>query len=708
MIATKNRTEPGLQTNSFFRLTDLTMNETPAQINNDFWLDDNHCSQSHKTKTLSLLDELKADQDIKAIFECFHDVRNNPDRRDQVISGLSQNQRQTLSDLLKIHQADWLLNPKSSNAEGLRRLLFAMLNDVRLVLILLAEQLVLMRAALAFSEEIQKQLATSTMTYHAALANRLGVWQIKWELEDLSFRFLDTDTYRMIARKLAEKRDDREQFIRRCSGELQQALKDNNINADIAGRPKHIYSIYKKMQQKNLQFEGLYDIRAIRVLVDTVADCYAALGLVHAKWPHVPKEFDDYIAQPKGNMYQSLHTVVMVEGKTLEVQIRTHQMHEHAELGVAAHWRYKDGSKEDRGYDKKVNWMRELLNENTHSDDLLDAFQSDTQEERVYVFTPEGDVIDLPYGSTAVDFAYQVHTEVGHRCQGAKINGAIVPLTRPLKTGEQVEILTAKEPKPSKDWLYEQSGYLQSARARAKVRQWFRDNDFDKNLSLGKDMLESELNKYALQHADLNKLLRSFNLQSLDKLYAMIATGDITVSQVLRRADQQLNPRKKTTKASSKTLSKKASPDDLVVEGVADLKTSLASCCKPMPGDAIGGYITRTRGISVHRSGCDNYIHMISEEPNRLMNVRWRDSLSDFNTSVLLITVDDRKNVIKDISHLLAQLDSDIMALNTRPADSDNAVHIEIAIQTRDFDHLDQVINRLSSIQSVKTVRRQS
>ncbi|KAA3643712.1 MAG: bifunctional (p)ppGpp synthetase/guanosine-3',5'-bis(diphosphate) 3'-pyrophosphohydrolase [Proteobacteria bacterium] len=689
-------------------MSDSHEHSTDDLSTDDFWLDGNHCSPAHQSKTLTLLDELRADEDIKQIFIAFHQIRNNPDKLTQAVSNLTDNQQKTLDDLLKIHQADWLLNPKSNNAEGLRRLLFAMLNDVRLVLILLAEQLVLMRAALNFSTDLQKQLATSTMTYHAALANRLGVWQIKWELEDLSFRYSDTVTYRMIANKLAEKRDDREQFIARCSAELQQALKKHDIDADIAGRPKHIYSIYKKMQQKNLQFEGLYDIRAIRVLVDSVADCYAALGLVHANWPHVPKEFDDYIAQPKGNMYQSLHTVVMVDGKTLEVQIRTHQMHEHAELGVAAHWRYKDGSKEDSGYDKKVNWMRELLNENAHSDDLLDAFQSDTQEERIYVFTPEGDVIDLPNGSTAVDFAYQVHTEVGHRCQGAKVNGAIVPLTRPLKTGEQIEILTAKEPKPSKDWLYEQSGYLQSARARAKVRQWFRENDFDKNLTIGKDMLESELNKYALQHADINKLLASFNLQSLDKLYAMIATGDITVSQVLRRADQQLNPKKKVPKTTPKTLSKKASPNDLVVEGVSDLKTSFAACCKPIPGDAIGGFITRTRGISVHRHGCVNYIHMISEEPNRLINVHWQDSLSDYHSSVLHIIVDDRKNVIKDISHLLAQLDSDIMALNTDTSSDDNAVHIEIAIQTQDFDHLNRVINRLSTLQAVKDIRRKS
>jgi len=684
------------------------MNDKLITDDHDFWLDDTHCSRDHERKTLAILDDLKADADIKVMFQVFHRIRNHPEQEQEILQELPQQQHATLRDLLKIHQADWLLTPKSNNAEGLRRLLFAMLNDVRLVLILLAEQLVLMRAALAFSEEVQKQLATSTMTYHAALANRLGIWQIKWELEDLSFRFLDAPTYRRIANHLAEKRDDREQFISDCSTTLKETLQANGIKADIAGRPKHIYSIFKKMQQKKLEFEGLYDIRAIRVLVNTVADCYAALGLVHAQWPHVPKEFDDYIAQPKGNMYQSLHTVVMVAGKTLEVQIRTHQMHEHAELGVAAHWRYKDGSKEDSGYAKKVNWMRDLLSENTHSDDLLDTFQSDTQEERIYIFTPSGDVIDLPTGSTAVDFAYQVHTEVGHRCQGAKVNGAIVPLTRPLNTGEQVEILTAKNAKPSKDWLYEHSGYLQSARARAKVRQWFRENDFDKNLSAGKELLESELNKYALQNADMDKLVASFNLQSLDKLYSMIATGDITVSQVLRRADQQLNPQKKTLKPITKPLSAKANPKDLVVEGVADLKSTFASCCQPVPGDSIGGFITRMRGISVHRRDCDNYIHMISEEPNRLINVRWRDSDGEQNTSILKITVHDRKNVIKEISTLLAALDADIVALNTAKEPETGQINIDIVLQIQDFDHLNTVINRLSSLQAVINIRRQS
>ncbi|MGJ8663673.1 MAG: bifunctional (p)ppGpp synthetase/guanosine-3',5'-bis(diphosphate) 3'-pyrophosphohydrolase [Marinicella sp.] len=680
---------------------------TEQQSNENLWLDENHCSYAHQTKTVEVLKALHADEEIIQVFTWFHAIRTDQIELSQLQDNTSEKQLATLNDLIKIHQADWLIKPKSNNAEGLRRLLFAMINDVRLVLILLAEQLVLMRAAIDFDEQTQQQLATSTMTYHAALANRLGVWQIKWELEDLSFRFLQADQYKEIAKKLAEKRNDREQFIQTCSQQLTAALAENNIEADIAGRPKHIFSIYKKMQKKKLEFEGLFDIRAIRVLVNNMADCYATLGIVHGTWSHIPKEFDDYIAQPKGNNYQSLHTVVVVDGKTLEVQIRTHEMHEHAELGVAAHWRYKDGSKQDQSYDNKVNWMRQLLTEHASSDDLLEAFQSDTQEERIYVFTPTGDVVDLPFGSTPVDFAYQVHTEVGHRCRGAKVNGSIVPLTRALNTGDQIEILTAKLAKPSRDWLHEQSGYLQSARARAKVRHWFRENDFDKNLQIGKELLEAELNKFALQNADLQSLLDSFNLQHTDKLYAMIATGDITVTQVLRRADLQLNPAKKFAQ---KQIPKKAKATQftggLIVEGVDSLKTTLASCCSPVQGDAIGGYITRIRGISVHQASCDNYLHMISEQPNRLVNVRWDNDDSEDVVTALVITANNRKHVIKDISALLAHLKVDIMALNAEPDNEAGLVNINISIQIKDFDHLSEVMNRLSSLQHINDIQR--
>ncbi len=684
------------------------MATTEKSLINDLWLDDNHCSIAHGDKVFAVLKELKADDEMIDVYKWFHAIRINQLEIESLTNIANEKQLNTLKDLIKIHQADWLLKPKSNNAEGLRRLLFAMINDVRLVLILLAEQLVLMRAAVDFDEATQNRLATSTMTYHAALANRLGVWQIKWELEDLSFRFLQTKQYQSIAKKLAEKRQDREQFIQKSSEKLTTALAQNNIQADIAGRPKHIFSIYKKMQQKNLEFEGLFDIRAIRVLVDSVADCYATLGIVHGTWSHIPKEFDDYIAQPKGNNYQSLHTVVVVDGKTLEVQIRTYEMHEHAELGVAAHWRYKDGSKQDLSYDNKVNWMRQLLSEHGHADDLLDAFQSDTQEERIYVFTPSGDVVDLPFGSTPVDFAYQVHTEVGHRCRGAKVNGSIVPLTRSLHTGDQIEILTAKVAKPSRDWLHEQSGYLKSARSRAKVRQWFRENDFDKNLQIGKEMLETELNKFALENADLQNLLESFNLQHTDKLYTRIATGDITVKQVLRRAELQLNPVKKHNQ---KSIPKKAKPTQytggLIVEGVDSLKTTLASCCSPVHGDAIGGFITRTRGISVHQAGCDNYLHMISEQPNRLVNVKWNDDVSENTIAALKIQANNRKHVIKDISAILAHLKVDIMALNAEPDNEAGLVNIDLSVQIKDFDHLSEVMNRISSLQHIIHIQRQ-
>ncbi|WP_154223968.1 RelA/SpoT family protein [Marinicella rhabdoformis] len=677
--------------------------EPPIQ---DHWIiDDTHRSESHYSQTVAVLEALKADEEMLMIYALFHALRTNHPQAKAQLQTLTSKQQQIIDDLLKIHQADWLINPKSNNAEGLRRLLFAMINDVRLVLILLAEQVVLMRAAISFSEAWQKQLATSTMTYHAALANRLGVWQIKWELEDLSFRFLQGEQYKSIAKKLAEKRKAREQFIADCSSHLLEVMAQNNIQADIAGRPKHIYSIYKKMQKKNLSFDGLYDIRAVRVLVDSVADCYATLGLVHGTWSHIPKEFDDYIAQPKGNMYQSLHTVVMIDGKTLEVQIRTHQMHEHAELGVAAHWRYKDGSKQDQNYDSKVNWMRQLLSENSSSEDLLGAFQSDTQEERIYVFTPTGDVIDLPRGCTAVDFAYHVHTEVGHRCQGAKVNGSIVPLTRPLSTGDRVDILTAKTAKPSRDWLHEQSGYLHSAKARAKVRHWFRENDFDKNLVIGKELLDNELKKFALTDIDYDAILQHFNLHQLDKLYAMIATGDITVTQVVNRAEFQTNPQKRFKKKTSKkkVTNKKA---HIIVEGVDSLKTTIASCCQPKPGEQIGGYITRIRGISVHSIHCDNYLHMISEEPNRLVNVNWGDEDNWGMQSQLKLTAQNKKHVIKDISILVAQLQAQIVSLNAKSDTEAGLLHISISVQVKDFDHLKLIIDRASSLEGLIDIER--
>ncbi|MGB3837551.1 MAG: HD domain-containing protein, partial [Rhodanobacter sp.] len=428
--------------------------------------------------------------------------------------------------------------------EGLRRLLLAIVRDLRVVFVLLARQLARMRAAASLPPEQAAALARLSRDIHAPLANRLGIWQLKWELEDLAFRHLQPDTYRRIAKLLDERRVDREAFIRQSLDELKQALDAAGLQADLAGRPKHIYSIWKKMQRKSLDFSDLYDIRAVRVLVDSVTDCYAALGVVHALWPHLPNEFDDYIARPKPNGYQSLHTAVVgPQGKTLEVQIRTHEMHRANELGVAAHWRYKEGGGSDAEFEAKIAWMRKLLEPRSGDDSNLAAeLQTELLEDRVYLLTPKGEVFDLARGATVLDFAYLVHTEVGHRCRGAKVNGRIVPLTFQPQSGDRVEILTTKVAEPSRDWLSPHHGYLNTARAKDKVRAWFRRIAHDANLGVGRAMLERELKRLALPAADIGKLPAQFHLQTQDELLIALALGEVTPGQIARVLQEAAQP----------------------------------------------------------------------------------------------------------------------------------------------------------------------
>ncbi|MGB3379960.1 MAG: HD domain-containing protein, partial [Rhodanobacter sp.] len=428
--------------------------------------------------------------------------------------------------------------------EGLRRLLLAIVRDLRVVFVLLARQLARMRAAASLPPEQAAALARLSRDIHAPLANRLGIWQLKWELEDLAFRHLQPDTYRRIAKLLDERRVDREAFIRQSLDELKQALDAAGLQADLAGRPKHIYSIWKKMQRKSLDFSDLYDIRAVRVLVDSVTDCYAALGVVHALWPHLPNEFDDYIARPKPNGYQSLHTAVVgPQGKTLEVQIRTHEMHRANELGVAAHWRYKEGGGSDAEFEAKIAWMRKLLEPRSGDDSNLAAeLQTELLEDRVYLLTPKGEVFDLARGATVLDFAYLVHTEVGHRCRGAKVNGRIVPLTFQPQSGDRVEILTTKVAEPSRDWLSPHHGYLNTARAKDKVRAWFRRIAHDANLGVGRAMLERELKRLALPAADIGKLPAQFHLQTQDELLIALALGEVTPGQIARVLQESVQP----------------------------------------------------------------------------------------------------------------------------------------------------------------------
>ncbi|HBK47260.1 MAG TPA: GTP diphosphokinase, partial [Xanthomonadaceae bacterium] len=424
------------------------------------------------------------------------------------------------------------------NSEGLRRLLLAIIHDLRVVPILLARQLAKMRAATGLPESERRALAQLTRDIHAPLANRLGIWQLKWELEDLAFRNLEPDTYRRIAREVDETRVERERYIESVKRTLSQALAAQGIDAEVSGRPKHIYSIWRKMQKKRLAFDQLYDIRAVRLMVEDVAACYATLGVVHALWAPIPSEFDDYIARPKANDYRSLHTAVVgPEGRTVEIQIRTYEMHAQAELGVAAHWKYKEGGKgAEKAFDRKITWMRQLLEQSQEGDaaELAVALDAELVEDRVYALTPRGEVIDLPQGATPLDFAYHVHTMVGHRCRGAKVNGRIVPLTYRLRSGDRVEIMTAKEADPRRDWLLPANGFLASGRSRDKVRAWFHKLDRARNVQAGKDLLDRELKRLGLQHADLAPMARKFHADSVDDLYIQVALGDTGPSQVSR------------------------------------------------------------------------------------------------------------------------------------------------------------------------------
>jgi GTP pyrophosphokinase len=605
----------------------------------------------------------------------------------------------------------WSLHAARSgagSAEGLRRLLLAIIRDLRVVFILLARQLVRMRAAASQPPEQRHELAQLTADIHAPLANRLGIWQLKWELEDLVFRYLHGDTYRRIAKLVDERRVDRERFIAVAMGTLRRALAEAGIEADIAGRPKHIYSIWKKMQRKGGEFSALYDIRALRLLVKDVAACYAALGIVHTLWPPVPSEFDDYIARPKGNHYQSLHTAVIgPEGKTLEVQIRSHEMHAHAERGVAAHWRYKEGGGGDQSFERKISWMRHLLEaKDEHEDDaaLLAGFKTDILEDRVYLLTPQGKVVDLPRDATVLDFAYHVHTDVGHRCQGAKVNGRIVPLNFQPVSGDRVEILTGKTLEPRRDWLSAHHGYLTTHRAQQKVRAWFKHADLAANLAAGRAILDKELKRLALSNVELDTLPPKFHVKTLDDLLVALALGDVTPSQIARVLHETHAPA--PTPAAPVPRAPKRDKDAVVIEGVGNLLTTLARCCQPLPGDAIAGYITRGRGVSIHRTDCASFARLRRSDPSRAIEVEWGGARSQSYEVDLLVRGYDRKWLHKDVTNVIAAANVHLLAVNTRVDPATSLTTMNFAVRVADFEQLSTLLGRLSGVPNVIEARR--
>ncbi|PPC80615.1 MAG: GTP pyrophosphokinase [Methylotenera sp.] len=518
----------------------------------------------------------------------------------------------------------------SRQIESLRKMLLAMVQDIRVVLIKLAERTHTLRYLAGASEAQQKQIARGIQGVFSPLANRLGVWQLKWEMEDLSLRYLEPQLYKEVAKLLDSRRVDREQYIQHVEDTLRQKLAQAGIKGEVSGRPKHIYSIINKMRRKNLDFEQLFDVRAVRILVDDVKDCYTALSLVQTLWQPIPGEFDDYIARPKGNNYRSLHTAVHgPQGLALEVQIRTYEMHEYSELGVAAHWRYKEGGKSDIVLDEKIAWLRQILSwkeASKDSGDILEQFKSELFQDNVYVFTPQGRVVDLPKDATPIDFAYALHTDLGHRTRGAKVDGHIVPLNYKLQNAERVEILTTKIGSPSRDWLSPTLGYLKSASARAKVRHWFKHQHAEENIANGRAKLDKELNRAGAGSVNQEKIAQKLHFNKLDDCLNAIGRGDVSEHQIATAIQELMHPKpvEKVSHVAVRKAPNHVSPTEVILEGVGNLQTNMAKCCKPAFPDNIVGYVTRDRGVTIHRESCTFIKRLDEARRDRLLNAQWR------------------------------------------------------------------------------------
>ena len=600
-----------------------------------------------------------------------------------------------------------------NQAEGLRKMLLAIVTDPRLVLVKLAVQLQQLRDSKDAPPAERERIAYETREVYAPLANRLGVWQLKWELEDLSFRYIDPDNYKLIAGWLAAKRVDRERYIEDVIELLRRELAKVHIDAEIAGRPKHIYSIWRKMQRKSLNFDQLYDVRAVRVLVNSVSDCYAALGIVHGMWPYIPGEFDDYIATPKDNLYRSLHTAVIGPGKLpLEIQIRTREMHDHAELGVAAHWRYKEGGKANPAYEQKIVWLRQILEPGERGEEsegeFLDRVRSEIFEDRVYAVSPRGEVVDLPRGATPLDFAYHVHTDLGHRCRGAKVNGRMVPLNQPLANGDQVEIITAKQPNPSRDWLVPSLGYLVSPRNRNKVRGWFRKLDEQQNQQQGRQILERELQKLAIHSVTLPELIDEFKMDNADQLYRAIGEGEINVAQIIGAVQRRARPQELPTPVVKRPAAEPKKASGITIDGVDDLLSNFAGCCSPVPPEAISGYITLGRGVSIHRDDCANFKRLAAATPERVIPVEWGSGGERSFPVDINVRAYDRRGLLRDITAVLADTKINIHSMNTVTHESDGIADMDLKITVHDLEELSRVLARIQGLTNVLSARRKA
>jgi GTP pyrophosphokinase len=603
----------------------------------------------------------------------------------------------------------------ANQADALRRMLLAVVTDPRLVLVRLAEQLRRMRRARDLDEAARLRLAWETREIYAPLASRLGIWQLKWELEDLSFRWLEPADYRRIASWLNESRIDRERYIESVIGEIAAELGRAGIAAEVVGRPKHIYSIWRKMHRKGLAFEQVFDVRAVRIITASVEDCYAALGVMHGRWHYIPGEFDDYIATPKDNLYRSLHTAVLGPAAVpIEIQIRTREMHEHAELGVAAHWRYKEGAARDAAYDRKIEWLRELLapaSETESDSDFLGRVRADLFEDRVYALTPKGEVVDLPTGATPLDFAYHVHTELGHRCRGARANGRIVPLNHRLSSGEVIEIIGGKQARPSRDWLVEREGFLASPRSRAKVRAWFKRQDMGENLREGREMLERELARLGAEHAVVSDLVGEFGLTGAEALHLAIGSGEIGLAQVAGAIERRQRGRPPApTGADLPRIgpARREPTGQVEVEGVSDLLSTHARCCNPVPPEPITGYVTVGRGITLHRSGCRNLRRLAARAPERLLQVDWGKAAGRRYPVDIVVRAMDRRGLLRDITTVVAEERIDIERLASQGDPAQGSADLSLRVAVGGMEDLTRLLARLAAMPGIISARRRA
>ena len=664
---------------------------------------------------------LNMDDDSLVAAMLFPLVKGNIIDLVQVKEDFSNQVKNLVKGVLEMENIRQLSSNSASDLQidNIRRMLLAMVDDFRCVVIKLAERITYLRTKNRYSEEDIVLAAKECSHVYAPLANRLGIGQLKWELEDYCFRALHPQCYRQIAKfDLGERRVDREKYIANFVADLTASLKEELDEVQVYGRPKHIYSIWKKMQKKNLRFDQLFDIRAVRVIVQKLEDCYTALSIIHTQYKHLPEHFDDYIAQPKPNGYQSIHTVVLGKGdKPIEVQIRTQKMHDDAELGVAAHWKYKEGATAGRsGYEEKIVWLRKLLawqNDIADSGDVLDEMRSQVFDDRVYVFTPRGEVIDLPKDATPLDFAYAIHSEIGHRCIGAKVAGKIVPFTYNLKMGDQVEIITQKQPNPSRDWLNPNIGFVNTSKARSKIIAWFKKLDREKNIPIGREALEAEMTKLGLTHKQIETYaLPRYNLKQMDDLYAGIGGGDIKLNQLSHYLQSRLikptaeQEDEAVLKQLNKNSHQKAQNGQVIIEGVGNLMHSIARCCQPIPGDPIVGYITQGRGISIHKADCEQLFELQSLNPARVVEAQWGSYAGEGLSLTIRIIANDRNGLLRDVSAIMANEKVNVLSVASRIDAKRSLAIINMEIQMNNVAMLNKILARITLLDDVIEARR--